>query len=390
MRDILRLSLILGLVGIVSAVLLTAAHNVTEPIILERRASDYRDALENFFPGFDSFETEELDEGQFDLIYDQEGDLMGIMATVTASGYDGDILYNLALDEEGRIIGMKIVSHTETPGIGDVIERDNFQEQFEGKSYEDPITAGDDVEIVTGATVSAAAMINSIRQTTEVVAVNFLDVEVVEIDFAEVPDGTYQGAAQGFIGPIEVEVEVSGGEVVGIEVLEHEETATYFVEAYPLIPERIIEEQTLDIDTQTGATASAAGIVNAVENALLQALGLEDEVEEEPVEEEPVDVDIGAVPDGSYQGSAEGFFAPIVVEVEVADGEIVSIEIVEHEETPEYFREVNPAIPEQIIEEQHFDIDLETGATGSARGIVNAILDALSGALNNGGGGEEN
>ncbi len=390
MREILRLSLILTLVGIVSATLLTAAHNVTEPIILERRAADYRDALERFFPGFDSFETEQLDEGRFDLIYDEDSDLMGIMATVAASGYDGDINYNLALDEEGRIIGMNIVSHTETPGIGDVIERDNFQEQFIGKSYEDPITAGEDVEIITGATVSTAAMVNSIRQTTEVAAVNFLDVEVVEIDFAEVPDGTYQGIAQGFIGPIEVEVEVSDGEVVNIEVLEHEETATYFVEAYPVIPERIIEEQSLDVDTQTGATGSAIGIVNAVENALLQALGLEDEIEEEPVEEEPVDVDIGEVPDGTYQGSAEGFFGPIVVEVEVSGGEIVGIEVLEHEDTPEYFREAYPAIPEQIIEEQHFDIDTETGATGTAQGIVNAVLDALSGALNNGGGGEEN
>ncbi len=272
MREILRLSLILTLVGIISAALLAAAYNVTEPIIIERREVDYRQTLENFFPGFDSFETEQLDEGQFDLIYDDTDDLMGIMATVAALGYDGDILYNLAIDDSGEIIGINIVSHTETPGIGDVIERDNFQEQFEGKGYEDPITAGDDVEIITGATVSTAAMINSIRQTADFLAQSFLGIEVEEISFAEVPDGTYQGSAQGFIGPIVVEVEVSGGEVIDIEVLEHEETATYFVESYPLVPERIIEQQSLDIDTQTGATGSAEGIVNAVLNALSDAL----------------------------------------------------------------------------------------------------------------------
>ncbi len=272
MRDIIKLSLTLALVGIISASLLTAAHNVTDPIIQDRREADYRAALEDFFPGFDHFETEELDEGQFDLIYDEDGDIMGIMATVAALGYDGDIDYNLAFDSEGEIVGVRIIAHTETPGIGDVIERDSFKEQFEGKSYEDPITAGEDVDIISGATVSAAAMINSIRQTTQVVAENFLGVETVEVDIEEVPDGTYEGSAQGFAGPIVVEVEVSGGKIVRIEVLEQEETATYFVESYPLIPERVIEEQSLEVDTQTGATASAEGILDAVLDALSGAL----------------------------------------------------------------------------------------------------------------------
>ncbi len=392
MRNIIKLSLTLALVGIISALLLTAARNVTDPIIQDRREADYRAALEDFFPGFDHFETEELEEGQFDLIYDDDGDLIGIMATVAALGYDGDINYNLALDSEGEIVGVRIISHTETPGIGDVIERDSFKEQFAGKSFEDPITSGDDVDIISGATVSTAAMINSIRQTTVVVAENFLGVEAVEVDIAEVPDGTYQGSAQGFAGPIVVEVEVSGGEIVSIEVLEQEETATYFVESYPLIPEQITEEQSLDVDTQTGATASAVGIVNAVENALLEAIGVdvEEPAEEEPADAEPVDVDVSSVPDGTYQGSADGFMGPISVEVEIVDGEIAAIEILDHEETPEYFRESNPLIPDRIMEEQHFDIDTQTGATASAEGILNAVLDALSGALNNGGGGEEN
>ncbi len=272
MRDIIRLSLTLAIIGIVSAVLLTAVHTVTDPIITERREREYRQALDSFFPGFDTFETKSLDEGQFDLIYDDSGDFKGIMATVDAMGYDGEITYNLAVDSEGEIIGLRIVAHTETPGIGDVIERDSFQEQFLGKSFEDPITAGEDVDIISGSTVSTAAMINSIRHTTMVIAENYLGIEAVEVNISEVPDGVYRGSAQGLMGPILVEVEVSGGEIVDIEVLEQEETPTYFIESYPLIPERIIEEQSLDIDTQTGATASAEGIVNAVINALSEAI----------------------------------------------------------------------------------------------------------------------
>ncbi len=272
MRKILYLALTLAIIGIISALLLTGVYNLTEPIITERREAEYRQALDNFFPGFDSFESEDLDEGRFDLIYDDTGNLMGIMATVVAVGYGGDIVYNLAVDSTGEIIGKRIVSHSETPGIGDVITANPFQSQFIGKSFEDPIVAGEDVEIVTGATVSTAAMINSVRQTSGFIAEQYLGLEVVEIDIAEVPDGTYRGGAPGLGGPITVEVEVAGGEIVSIEVLEHDETQTYFIESYPLIPERIIEEQSLDVDTQTGATISANAIVNAVYDALSGAV----------------------------------------------------------------------------------------------------------------------
>jgi len=375
-RDIVRLSLTLAVVAIVSAALLTGVHGITEPIIIERQEAEYRLALESFFPGFETFESEYLDEGQFDLIFDADGELMGVMATTAAVGYDGDIVYNLAVNNEGEIIGMRIVSHSETPGIGDVITTDPFQEQFIGKSFEDPIAAGDDVEIITGATISTAAMINSIRQTVGFIAGQYLGQEIIEIDITKVPDGTYQGSAPGLNGPILVEVEVAGGEIVGIEVLEHQETPTYFIEAYPLIPDRIIEEQHLDVDTQTGATISSNAIVDAVRNALLDALGLGNGVEEEP---EPEEIDISGIPDGLYQGSAPGLGGLILVEVEVSGGEIISIEVLEHEETQTYFIEAYPLIPDRIIEEQSFEIDTQTGATISADAIVGAVRDALSG-----------
>jgi RnfABCDGE-type electron transport complex G subunit len=374
-RNILKLSVTLAVVGIISAALLTGVYNVTAPIIAERQETEYRQALELYFPGFASYDSEEIGEDLFDLIYDNSDNLIGIMGTIGQQGYDGTITYNLALDDLGSIIGVRVVSHTETPGIGDIITTDGFQEQFIGKNYEDPIVAGDDVDAVTGATVSSSAMINSIRRVTGVVAENFLGVESEVIDIAAVPDGTYQGSAPGLGGELTVEVEVSGGVIISIEVIEHNETPTYFIEAYPLIPEQIIAEQHFDVDTQTGATISAVAIIEAVQNALREALGIE--VGEEP-EEEPVDINISEIPDGIYEGSGEGFYGPITVEVEVSGGQIVSIVITGQDETPEYFRESNPLIPERIIEEQSLDIDTSTGATFSAKGIVEAVLNALN------------
>ncbi len=278
MRDIIRLSITLAIVGILSASLLTAVYNVTEPIIVQRQEEEYRQALEEYFPGFDHFETENIEDDYFDLVYDQSGDLMGIMSIIIQPGYEGNIVYNLAVDSDGEILGLIVVSHSETPGIGDVITTDSFKGQFIGKSVEDPLAAGEDVDIVSGATISTVAMINSVRRVIDVIAENYLGYERAtdEPAISEVPDGVYEGSAPGIGGLITVAVEVKGGKIVAIDILDHSETPTYFIESYPLIPEQIIETQGFDIDTQTGATISAEGIIGAVREALQGALEDED------------------------------------------------------------------------------------------------------------------
>ncbi len=271
MHKILRLALTLAVVGIISAALLTVVNNWTEPIIAERRAAEYFQAVKEYFPAVQDSETIEFEGDVYELIYDGSGELLGVVATIGQDGYDGIITYNLVVNREGEIIGVRVISHTETPGIGDIIEKPEFQNQFMGKTFEDPLTAGDDVDTYSGATVSTSAMIGSIRRITAVVAFNFLGMEEDIFDITAVPDGTYQGTGNGLMGAIVVEVTVEGGKITAIEVLEQSETPTYFVEAYPEIPNRVIEAQRLEVDTRTGATASGEGIVGAVRDALEKA-----------------------------------------------------------------------------------------------------------------------
>jgi len=267
-RDIVRLSMVLALIAVMSAALLTGIHNITEPVIKEREQREYIEALEQFFPELADYESEEIDGDTYDLVYDQDANLMGIMATVTTYGYEGEISYNLAVDDEGEIKGIIVTGHSETPGIGDVITTDEFQEQFIGKGYEDPIQAGEDVDTVSGATESTGSVISSVRRTVITIGENFLDKEGAGLNLPSVDDGVYLGSVEGTRGILTAEVEVLNGIINRIEIVEQHETDAYFVESYPLIPERIIEEQSLNVDTQTGATLSAERIIFAVENAL--------------------------------------------------------------------------------------------------------------------------
>jgi RnfABCDGE-type electron transport complex G subunit len=272
-----RQVLTLVVVTVVAAGLLAGANMITAPVIAERQAEDYRSALEEYFPDMAEFKTEVLDEGSFDLVYNAGGELLGVMASASVQGYDGPISYNLAVDKEGAILGLRIVEHTETQGVGDVIEKPEFQNQFLGKSCLDPLQIGEDVDTVSGATISTSAMINSMRQLLSVVAENLLLLETEEpLDITAVPDGAYRGSGEGYLGEIGVEVTVDSGKVTAIEIVEHHEKPTYLVEAVASISPQIIDGQTLEVDTKTGATESSIGIVDAVKDALTKALNAED------------------------------------------------------------------------------------------------------------------
>ncbi|WP_158212384.1 FMN-binding protein [Natranaerobius trueperi] len=67
---------------------------------------------------------------------------------------------------------------------------------------------------------------------------------------------------------LEVEVEVSGDEVLNVEIVEHNESDGISDEAFNQIPERIVEEQSTEVDSVSGATDSSVGIKEAAQDAL--------------------------------------------------------------------------------------------------------------------------
>ncbi len=85
-------------------------------------------------------------------------------------------------------------------------------------------------------------------------------------------DGTYTGEADGFGGTIQVEVKIEKSKIVEINVISAEkEDGAYLSMAKDIIP-KIIDAQSADIDTISGATFSSTGIKNASEQALEKAV----------------------------------------------------------------------------------------------------------------------
>ena len=84
-------------------------------------------------------------------------------------------------------------------------------------------------------------------------------------------DGTYEGEAEGFGGMITVQVTVKNGQMTDLSILSADgEDNAYLSNAKDIIP-KILEAQSADVDTISGATFSSTGIKNATAEALEKA-----------------------------------------------------------------------------------------------------------------------
>ncbi len=89
----------------------------------------------------------------------------------------------------------------------------------------------------------------------------------------------------------------------------------------------------------------------------------------------------GEYADGVYQGSAEGYYDVVAVEVTVDGGRISEIRITESQETPAMVEPVNDVLIPEIIEEQSTEgVDTISGATGTSEAILRAVEGALANA----------
>ena len=265
--EILKLGITLMVVATVSAGVLTFAHGVTAPVIEEQQLAEIEDAMFEFFE-CDEVQIEEVDGVEYYIAY-KDGEKVGIATRSVGGGYGGDIEMMVAVDTEGTIQGIDILAHSETAGLGDVIEEEDFREQFEGIDLETSVSA--EVDNISGATASVGGATTGAERGRDQLAFEYLGFEAPEtdVDVTQVPDGTYEGTGDGFGGDTVVEVVVEGGEIVEINEVSNEDTPEYWEDAWPEIADRIIEAQSMEVDAVTDATASSEGVMEAVVDALI-------------------------------------------------------------------------------------------------------------------------
>mgnify|MGYP000831683831 CR=1 FL=1 len=200
----------------------------------------------------------------------------------------------------------------------------------------------------------------------------------------DLEDGVYKGTGTGYAGDITVSVLIKDKQIVSIDILSSSDDAAFFTRAKAVI-DKIIEGQTLDVDTVSGATFSSRGIISAVKNALTgekdtSETGQAQSGQTGAVAGSSTSVaqveDAAAYKDGTYYGSGTGFGGPLKVMVEISGGKIASIQIVENSDGSDYISKAASLI-DSIIATQSTNVDTVSGATYSSKGLLNAIKNAL-------------
>lgn len=200
----------------------------------------------------------------------------------------------------------------------------------------------------------------------------------------DLADGVYKGTGTGYAGDITVSVQIKDKQIVAIDILSTSDDAAFFNRAKAVI-DRIIEGQTLDVDTVSGATFSSNGIISAVKNALT---GEKDSGETGKSQSGGTAAagsttsvaqveDASAYKDGTYYGTGTGFGGTLKVQVGISGGKIAAIQILENNDGSEYISKASSII-NAIISSQSTNVDTVSGATYSSVGIIQAVRDALS------------
>ena len=200
----------------------------------------------------------------------------------------------------------------------------------------------------------------------------------------DLADGVYKGTGTGYAGDITVSVQIKDKQIVAIDILSSSDDAAFFNRAKAVI-DRIIEGQTLDVDTVSGATFSSNGIISAVKNALTgekdrgetgqsQSGGTATAGSSTSVAQVE---DAASYKDGTYYGTGTGFGGTLKVQVDISGGKIAAIQILENNDGSEYISKASSII-NAIISSQSTNVDTVSGATYSSVGIIQAVRDALS------------
>ena len=172
---VLRLAVTLFLIAAVVAGALAGVNAVTKPIIDAYNEAKTQQAIEAVLPGgYDEQITDYADaSGIVSKVYKGAN---GYALEVLPGGFDNTITMMVGVDFEGKVLGISVVSHTETAGLGagaaaKTSAGESFRGQFVGQSGSVAVSKdGGTLDAITGATITSRAVCAGVNAALACVA----------------------------------------------------------------------------------------------------------------------------------------------------------------------------------------------------------------------------
>lgn len=171
--NIIKTAVILFLITGIAALILAVVNNFTAPIIAENSAKKQAAAMQNVLKDAEFSEenlAENVDDPDISEIYkaQKDGSAAGYVVMVNPNGYNGAISMVVGIDAEGKVSGIDIISQSETAGLGANCVKDEFKDQFVGKSGEISVVKNDpkdnEIDAITSATITSKAVTSGVNK----------------------------------------------------------------------------------------------------------------------------------------------------------------------------------------------------------------------------------
>ena len=128
------------------------------------------EATKNVFPTLEKYDTESriVDNQEFKIFTVFAHDkIIGWSVVLEEMGKIKPITFLVGIDTQDKVVGVYVLEYRDM--FGSEIKRRSFLRQFPGKTADDPLVVGRDIDAVTGATISSQAATSAVRKSIQII-----------------------------------------------------------------------------------------------------------------------------------------------------------------------------------------------------------------------------
>lgn len=178
MKDILKLGVTLFVICAVAALVLGITNNITSPVIEERNIQASNKSRQIVLS--DAEEFKQLEGINSDIVVEvyeglKGGDVIGYTIKTSPKGYGGAVEVMVGISTDGKITGVDIGNHSETPGLGSKASEPAFKDQYLDKGVANSLlvvkgSVNNDNEIsaISGATITSNGVTSGVNAAMKI------------------------------------------------------------------------------------------------------------------------------------------------------------------------------------------------------------------------------
>lgn len=173
----LKLGILLLIITAFAGLLLGGAYAITKEPIAQQTIKTNTNAMKELINTADKFDKKDVKlTGNILEVNEakRNNKTLGYAIKVNSKGYGGNIEIMVGISNEGKIDGIKILSLSETPGLGANSTKPSFYGQYKGKSTKTPLAVtkssnakDNEIQAITGATITSKAVTKGVNEAVE-------------------------------------------------------------------------------------------------------------------------------------------------------------------------------------------------------------------------------